>query len=250
LASPVPERIQLCGPLVVEGSGERWEGRLPGRQGRLLFVYLVLQRHRLCSRHELAVGLWGEQQPTASDAGLNALISKLRKVLGPEVVHGRTSVRLRLGDDLWVDVEAAQRAVHRAESRIAQQDWRGGWGPALAALFIADRDFLPGEEASWIDDERSLMSDIRLRALEAYAAAALGVGGTELPAAVRAARRLVGLVPLRESGHQLLMRALASQGNQAEALRVHADLCRMLRDELGVSPSRATQEVYQSLLQG
>ena len=38
---------------------------------------------------------------------------------------------------------------------------------------------------------------------------------TELPAAVRAARQLVQLVPLRESGHQLLMRALADQGPAA-----------------------------------
>jgi hypothetical protein len=44
LAAPVPERIQLCGPVVVEGGGERWETRLPGRQGRLLFAYLVLPR--------------------------------------------------------------------------------------------------------------------------------------------------------------------------------------------------------------
>jgi DNA-binding SARP family transcriptional activator len=250
LAPPVPERIQLCGPVVIEGGGERWETRLPGRQGRLLFAYLVLQRHRLCSRRELAVGLWGDQLPTASDAGLNALISKLRKVLGPGVVDGRTSVRLRFGDDVWVDVEVAEQAVHRAETRIVHEDWPGAWGPALAALFIADREFLPGEEAPWIEDERARLSDIRLRAIEAYAASALGIGGTELPAAVRAGRRLVSLVPLRESGYQLLMRALAGQGNQAEALSVHADLCRILRDELGASPSKATQAVHQALLQG
>jgi pentatricopeptide repeat protein len=84
--------------------------------------------------------------------------------------------------------------------------------------------------------------------LEAYAAAALGTGGTELPAAVRAGRQLVRLVPLRESGYQVLMRALAGEGNVAEALGVYADLRRVLRDELGISPSPASRAVYEGLL--
>src|SRR5882757_3036610 len=52
--------------------------RVPGRQGRLLFAYLVLNRHRLTSRDELVEALWPHELPTASEAGLNALISKLR----------------------------------------------------------------------------------------------------------------------------------------------------------------------------
>ena len=65
-----------------------------------------------------------------------------------------------------------------------------------------------------------------------------GSEGPSSPAAVRAGRQLVRLVPLRESGYQVLMRALACQGNVAEALRVYSDLCDILREELGVSPSQ------------
>ncbi len=115
-------------------------------------------------------------------------------------------------------------------------------------MFISEREFLPGEDASWIDDQRARLAQIRRRALEAYAAAALGTGGTELLAAVRAGRQLVQLDPLRETGYQILMQALTAQGNSAEALRVYADLCDVLRDELGVSPSAPIQAVYQSLL--
>jgi DNA-binding SARP family transcriptional activator len=248
LVPPVPARVQLCGTTVVEKNGERWETRLPGRQGRLLLAYLVVHRHRACSRQELAQALWGDALPTASDAGLNALVSKLRKSLWPGAVQGRQSLTAQLGPDAWVDVEAAEQAVHRAESRIALQDWRRAWGASLAALFIAEREFLPDDQAPWIDEQRSRMWDIRLRSLEAYAIAALETAGTELPGAVRAGRQLVRLVPLRETGYQILMRALASQGNVAEALGVHADLCRVLREELGVSPSTSTQTVFESLL--
>jgi DNA-binding SARP family transcriptional activator len=248
LASTPSTRIQLCGPTVIEGNGERLEGRLPGRQGRLLFAYLVLNRHRLVSRHELVEALWPLQPPSATAAGLNALISKLRKVLGPGVIDGRTSLRLRLGEDVRIDVEAATKAAHQAESQVALGKWKNAWGPSLVALFIAEREFLPGEDAPWIDEQRHQLGDVRLRALEAYAAAAFGTGGTELPAAVRAGRQLVHLVPLRESGYQVLMQALACQGNVAEALCVYTSLREVLRDELGVFPSAKSQAVYDHLL--
>jgi len=44
------------------------------------------------------------------------------------------------------------------------------------------------------------------------------------------------------------MRALADQGNVAEALVVYTDLCVVLRDELGIYPSSSTQAIYQKLL--
>jgi SARP family transcriptional regulator, regulator of embCAB operon len=248
LASTLPTRIQLCGPTVIERDRERLDFRLPGRQGRLLFAYLVLNRHRLVSRDELVEALWPRQLPSASEAGLNALISKLRKILGPGVLGGRSSVCLRLGDDARVDVEVAVEALHRAESQVALGRWKHAWGPSLVALFVAEREFLPGEDAPWIDEQRLRLAEVRLLALEAYAAAALGTGGTELPAAVRAGRQLVSLVPLRESGYHVLMRALACQGNVAEALRVYTELCEVLRNELGVSPCATTQAVYDHLL--
>ena len=130
----------------------------------------------------------------------------------------------------------------------AQQDWPRAWGPALTALFVAERDLLPGEDAPWVDEIRHQLTELRLRALECYAAAGLGLGGTELAAAVRAGRQLTRLAPLRESGYRYLMQALAAQGNLAEALGIYGQLSTCLRDQLGVSPSPATRELHQRLL--
>jgi SARP family transcriptional regulator, regulator of embCAB operon len=220
---------------------------LPGRQGRLLFVYLVVNRHRSIPRDELAEALWREPDPAAVDARLNPLLSKLRRVFGPDVLDGRSTIRLRLAD-AWVDLEAAIDAIHRAESAVAQSDWPRAWGPALTALFIADRTFLPGEDAPWIDDVRHQLTVVRVQALEAYAATELGVGGTELAGAVRAGRELTRVAPLRESGYRYLMEALAAQDNLAEALHVYSLLSENLREQLGVSPSPATRAIYEKLL--
>src|ERR1700726_3437599 len=69
LALTDPFRIQICGSLAIEQDGERYESRLPGRQGRLLFTYLVVNRHRQVSRDELAEALWREPDPPRPTPG-------------------------------------------------------------------------------------------------------------------------------------------------------------------------------------
>jgi DNA-binding SARP family transcriptional activator len=230
-------KVQLCGRFVVEVGGRRVEGDLPGRQGRLLLAYLVANRDRTATRDEIVEALW----PGGRDGGLAPLLSKVRRVVPLD--RFRPDV-----PGLWVDVEAAAAAVHRAESALALGRPHEAWGPSQVAMFVAGRPFLAGEEAPWIDDQRRSLSALHIRALESYAAATLGVAGTELAAAVRAARRLVDLEPYRETGHRILMEALDREGNTAEALRVYDTLRCRLRDELGITPSQATQDLHRRLL--
>jgi pentatricopeptide repeat protein len=230
-------KVQLCGRFVVELDGRRVESELPGRQGRLLLAYVVANRQRAISRDELVDALW----PTGRDVGLAPLLSKLRRVVPLDGLQPAI-------EELWVDSEAALAAVHRAESALALDDPHAAWGPAQIAMFVTGRPFLAGEEAPWIDDERRRLDAVHVRALEAYAGATLGVGGTELTAAVRAGRQLVAREPYRESGYRILMDALGRQGNAAEALLVYDALRTKLRDDLGINPSPSTQELHRRLL--
>ena len=240
--------IQLCGRIVVRIDGRRVEERLPGRQGRLLFTYLAVNRRRPATRDELIEALWQEDAPAGAETSLSALLSKLRAALGAEKLGGRSSLRLDLGEDAWVDLEAASDALHRAESAVTREGWAEAWGPARVAQHIAHRGFLPGEDAPWIDETRRSLEQTYLRSLELAAAASLGIGGSELDTAERTARALVKEAPYRESGHRLLMQTLAARGNAAEALQVYERLRRLLRDELGVAPSPPTQALHRELI--
>ena len=157
-------------------------------------------------------------------------------------------MRLTLPGDAWVDVDTARDAAHRAESALAQQQWSRAWGAAQTSLFIARRGFLPEEELPWVTTVRRELQELYLRSLETYTAAALNLGGTELATAERAARELVAAAPFREAGHRLLMQALAAGGNPAQALLAYERLCRLLRDELGVGPSRETRDLHAAVL--
>lgn len=151
----------------------------------------------------------------------------------PETLDGRSELRLTLPPDAYVDLEFAREAIHRAESALAQGRWHSAWGASQGPLFTARRDFLSVEDADWVKEIRREVESLYLRALECYAQACLGIGGTEIGAAERAGRELVARAPYRENGYRCLMRALSRTGNTAEALRVFDELRTLLREQLG-----------------
>jgi SARP family transcriptional regulator, regulator of embCAB operon len=244
----VTARIQLCGTFVVEMNDRRITAAFPSRQTRLLFAYLVLCRPHPVTRDALVDALWGDSPPASAGSALSVLISKLRTAIGGELVRGRTELSIVLPVQTEVDVETALAALHTAESSVALGDWRRAWFSALTAQFIARRTLMPDASAPWVEAWRDRLADVRVRAVECYARTCLELGGPELPAAERASRELVGLAPLRETGHLMLMRSLAAAGNTAEALAAYDRLRVLLRDELGISPSSDLQDTYRALL--
>jgi DNA-binding SARP family transcriptional activator len=240
--------VQLCGTFAVELAGRRIDQALPGRQGRLLFAYLVLSRLQRVPRDALIDALWGDAPPATAGAALSVVISKVRAAVGPDILRGRTELSLALPEPAYVDVETAAAAVHAAESAVAQRDWRRAWTLSLTAQFVARRGFLPETDAAWTRAWRRRLAETHSRALECYATACLELGGPELPGAERAARELLEVAPLRETGHLLLMRTLAGRGNVAEALAVYERARVLLREELGVDPCRALQDAHADLL--
>ena len=241
-------RIQLCGRFVVDIDGSRLEDALPGRRGRAVFAYLALNRSRPLARDELLVAGWGEDAPAEARNALNVLLSKLRRGLGVERLRGRAEIELLLPRTTFVDVEAALEGAHRAESAIAEGRWVEAWGPAGIAYHVATRPFLTGLEAPWIDQWRRRLEEVRLRGLECFAAAGLGLGGPALAQAEERARLLTELAPYRETAHHILIEALERRGNVAEALRAYERLRVLLREELGIAPSPALQAVHRRLL--
>lgn len=248
MAQPGATRIQLCGRLVVRLDGLRVDDALPGAKGQLLFAYLVLNRRRRIGRDELLAAVYGEEAAPDHQPRLSVLLSKLRRLVGPELLTGRAQIELLLPSDAFVDVEAALEGLHRAESHVAKAEWAEAWGPSGVAYHVASRPLLQGDDRPWLDDWRRRLDDVRVRGLECFAAARLGLGGPTLPQAADCARMLIELAPFRESGHRILMEALERSGNVAEALRVYDRLRILLRDELGVAPSPAVQTVYRRLL--
>ena len=189
--------------------------------------------------------LWGDRLPSAPGTALNALLSRLRRVMGADRLEGKGALRMSLPLDAQVDVEVAHDLLHRSRTALAAGDPARAWTPAHVILL---RGFMPGHEGPWIEEMRKELDETLLDALECAVEAKLGIGGREVEHADRLARLLVARGPYRESGHALLMRVLAGRGNIAEALRVYDELRVRLRAELGIAPGAAVQEVHRTLL--
>ncbi len=242
-------RITLCGRLTLEWDGERLETKLPGRQGRLIFAYLTLNRERPVRRDELVEALWADEGlPRGGEGLLAPPLSRLRKALGPGRIEGRSELELVLGESPWVDWEVARAQIESARAALASGDDESAWDEAVAAEQILGGGLLPGLEAGWIDEYRNQLDDLRLQALELAARAGASIGGPRLARAERAARTAVELSRFRESARVALLEVMEAQGNVAEALRAYDEFRVLLREELGTFPAPELTSIHERLL--
>ncbi len=229
------------------------EGRFPGRQGRLVFAYLVSERGRPVLRDDLAEAIWGETPPATWEKALGGIASKLRALLGECGLDGARALtsafgcyRLELPEGSWVDLTAAAQGADAAEAALAAGDLDTAKAEAGRAAALARLPLLPGEGGSWVENERRALDDVLVRSLECLADACLRDG--EAAEAAKWAGEVIRLEPFRESGYRRLMQAHAAAGNRAEGLRTYERCRRLLADELGAYPSPETEAVYRELL--
>lgn len=246
----VPDHVRLHGELAVVLGGVEVHQEVQGSQQRLVLAYLVLQRRRgPVPRYELGGVLWPERPPADASGALSAVLSKLRRAVGAERLAGRSTVELVLEPGVEVDTELAERAVADAETALAARRPADATARAQAALDVLSAELLPGLDGPWVAARRRDAEELRLRALQTACRAALE-GDADPAAAQVHARELVRAAPFRESGHVLLMRALAAAGEAADALRAYEALRVRLRDELGTVPGSEAQELHRRLLAG
>ena len=161
------------------------------------------------------------------------------------VVRG-PALQLRLPADTWVDIEAAANSVDEAEGALRGGDIARAWSLANVAVAIAQRPLLPDEAGDWIQARRAKLHTMRFRGLLCLTDITARNGESEL--AVKYANELIDLEPFHEGAYQRLMRLHANMGNRGEALRAFARCRELLRDELGTSPSPATEALFMSIL--
>jgi YVTN family beta-propeller protein len=254
MAKALQLKVFVTGRITVETDGAVIdEAHLGGRQGRLLLAYLVVERGRPVPRDELAEALWGESPPVTRDKALTVIASKLRGALADAGLDGRELLtaafgcyRLDLPEGTWVDLFAAASSAQDAEEALAEDQFHQARAAAESAESVTRRPFLPGEEGTWVEQQRRDLADIRERALSVLADACLRTGAAR--EAARWAEELIALSPFREAGYRRLMEVHVVAGNRAEALRVYERCRQLLAEELGAYPSPETESIYRRLL--
>jgi DNA-binding SARP family transcriptional activator len=196
---------------------------IAGRERRLLTL-LALRGGR--DRGHVASVLWPDSDECRAHGNLRAAVWHLQHqhagVLADE--HGF----LALAPSVRVD-------VHELRAAVGSQGAGPAPPPGVLLRLLCHGDLLPGWSDTWVEEERALLHQYRLRGLESLSERLLEDG--DLSGAMTAAMRAVAIDPLRESAHRVLILIHLRDGNHAEAVRVYDALRDRLRDELGVGIS-------------
>lgn len=232
-------RVRLLGGLVVEGVEAKGLG---SRKARTLLKVLALARGAPVSADRAVEVLWRDGPPARPIDQIGVLISRLRPTIGAERFT-RTDAGWSLAVD-WLDVaELESRVDEAARANSASM----ALAAARAALTLVRGDLLADEpDAWWAEAERTVVARTVARARLLAAEAAL-VAGQPADAAADA-ERVLDSDPYDESALRVLMRAHAAAGRPASALAAYARVRERLRDELGVDPTRETEDLHTSIL--
>ena len=156
MAKSLRLKVFLAGRVAVETDGAVIdEAHLGGRQGRLLFAYLVAERSRPVPGRARR-GALGRDAAVDEDKALTVIASKLRGALADAGLDGRELLtaafgcyRLDLPEGTWVDLFAAASGARDAEDALAEGDLERARAATGSAVSLVRRPFLPREEGTW-----------------------------------------------------------------------------------------------------
>jgi len=215
-----------------------------GARLRALLTVLALRPGRVVPAALLVDEVWDGDPPADAMGALQALVGRLRRVLGAAAVDSANGgYRLAAAPD-DVDVHRFERLAGEgmraladgdaAKAAVVLDDALALWhGPALA-----DLPNRTAESARW--------ETRRLDARRARLTAALALGQAEqhLPELTA----LCDLHPLDEPLQSLRLRALRDTGRPAEALAAYEAVRQLLADRLGSNPGPELRALHGELL--
>ncbi|WP_455712209.1 AfsR/SARP family transcriptional regulator [Streptomyces eurythermus] len=229
------------------------------RKVEILFSVLLIRAEQVVSSKQLMGEIWGEDLPRRATAGLHVYISQLRKFLkrpgrSTSPVETRApGYVLHIGDD-EIDAHVFPRRVEEGRTLLRQGRYEEATRCFERALDLWRGPLLGpggnGRDANGpiIDGFSTWLTETRLECQEMLAECRLHVGRHR--ETVGTLYALTAENPMRETFYRQLMLALYRSERQADALKVYQAARRTLKDELGLEPGRALQELQRAILAG
>ncbi len=244
----LPIRVELLGKLRFS-FGQRPLTSVNTHRLQSLLAFLVLHCDAAHSREHLAFLLWPESSGPQARTNLRQLLHYLRRALPIEcslLVTDNQTVRWRRDSACSIDVIDFETAVARAADAEKNGDFTTAREVLEEAARLYQDDLLPDLYDEWLQPKREQLRQQLAGALSRLATL-LEMAG-DYPAAIRHTTRLIAVDPLREASYQALMRLHGTNHDRSSALRVYHQCMAALRRELGVSPCKATQDLFTHIL--
>ncbi|MHA6623085.1 BTAD domain-containing putative transcriptional regulator [Pseudonocardia sp. DLS-67] len=219
---------------------------LAGLRVRGLLARLALDAGRTVPVAALVDALWGDAPPGSAANALQALVSRLRRAIGPDLV-ATVAGGYRL--DVPADAVDAARFDALAGAASGAGDPRTGHALLGQALGLWRGHALADvRELPFAEPAAHRLTERRAAAVEERARRALLLGepGQEIDALTAQ----LDAAPLRETTAAVLARVLHAAGRQADALAVLDRTRLSLTEELGVDPGAELEDARLGVLRG
>lgn len=248
-ASPRLKIILLGGFSVYVNGQALPDSAIKGRKARSLLKLLAHQRQNQIVRERVIDILWTDLAPEAANAQLYKALHHIRKALAKEhegaedwMVITDDLIRLSPPGGLVTDMGLFEKA---ARAGLKDQDI----AELENAVSIYSGEFLPMDRyVEWASFPREHYRQLYLDVLGALAAAY--ENQDELSEAAEMLRLALDKDPTLETAHRGLMNIFARKGQATRAFHQY-EICRkVLRDELGLSPSAETKKTLEGVQEG
>ena len=213
------------------------------RRKALALLAILAVADQPCSRQSLAHMLWPDDDEQRARAGLRRVMAALNETpIANWIEADRNAIRLVKNNDLWVDIHI----FDTAQDTDPDSD-------TLAQTIALYRDhFMTGfslRDSAKFDDWQTLHTQIYqqkvIETLQQLVSLLLEAGDAETAQAH--IQRWLELDPLHEHAQRQYMRLLVSTGRRDRALRQFENYADLLTQELGVSPSEPTRQLYDAI---
>jgi len=243
-------RVQLFGKCSIEKEDQILAGFDSGKSQEL-FCYLLLNRQQHHNRETLAGMLWDSNTTSQSKKYLRQALWQLQTILQEDAHSSQPPLlliepewmRVNPEAELWIDVAEFEQAYKKAHGL---QGWQLD-AETLQALEKAERlytdDLLLGWYQDWALFERERLQNMFLSILDKLIVYCEAHG--EYERGINHGMRILSLDRAHERTHQSLMRLYYLAGDRTSALRQYNRCQQALKEELGVTPAKRTQELYE-----
>lgn len=247
-------RLELLGS--VRAWCDEAEVRLGPPKQRAVVGVLASRVNEIVGVEEIVDAVWGSAVPQTAANGVHTYVAGLRRALEPgrgRRASGGVLTSAGGGYALCIDADQVDVAVferHHAEARRLHGQGRPheALGAFDTALGLWRGDAYANVPGPFAEMERTRLAELRLTAVEEWAADMLAVG--RHAEAVPVLSNLVAREPLRERLRWFLMLSLYRSGRRAHALGVYRETRSLLREELGLEPGSELQALHAQILAG
>ncbi len=240
--------LRLLGPLEV-----RYKGRLlkkrPGKKILSLLSFLLYHHDKPVHREILMERFWADHAPASARNSLNVAIHQLRKLFqgicsGQDIILFENEcyvVNPQL--EVYSDVDQFNYLWQKGQLIEKRQGPEAALGAYQKAVSLYRGDLLqdlPYEE--WCESERENLKDRYLMLLERLSLHFFEEGNYTVAANI--CKRILEQDNCLENAHRRLIICYDRLAQRDRAIRQYQRCAKALREELGIDPSRETNELF------